>query len=152
MGGPAYGYAFSNYLMRLDRGDFVLDVACCSHPITWLRIRLLVNRARKLAYVEMADEVEAHWAQVADSLGVIDDFLGYFEDSWQQCIEGKLDDMLTETSPRPCQPNEATPEREWQFGDTPVLLLNRAWIIARREPATFINWECNAIKQMSVLP
>jgi len=146
--GPAYGYAFSDYLLHLDRGDFSLDrpaLSYSSHPITWLRIKFLVSRARKLGYTEMASELESQWASMAASLGIVEDYFGYFESSWMSKVESVLDDMLTETSPRPCSKEEALADREWSSGDTPVFLLNRAWWTARRSPQSFPTWEPSAL-------
>lgn len=148
MTGPAYGFAFSDYLLHLDRGDFSLDrstLAYSSHPITWLRIKFLVSRARRLGYTEMASELESHWASMATSLGILEDYFGYFETSWMSKVEGVLDDMLTEASPRPCSKEDALAEQEWSSGASPVLLLNRAWRIARNSPHSFVTWEPSAV-------
>lgn len=148
MCGPAYGYAFSDYLLHLDRGDFSLDrsaLAYSSHPITWLRIKFLVSRARRLRCAEMADQLETQWASMAVSLGIVEDYFGYFETTWMSKIESTLDDMLTETSPRPCSNAEALAEREWSSDASPVLLLNRAWKLAGTAPQSFATWEPSAI-------
>jgi hypothetical protein len=148
MAGPAYGYAFSEYLLRLDRGDFCLErlaLAYSSHPITWLRIKFLVSRARVLGYTEMASELEYHWSSVADSLGVIEDFFGFFESPWMDKIEKTLGDMLIETSPCACTNEEALAEKKWSPESSPVLLLNRAWQMARTNPDSFLAWETSAI-------
>lgn len=148
MTGPAYGYAFSDFLLHLDRGDFSLDhtaLAYSSHPITWLRIRFLVSRAGRLGYTEMAAELESQWASMATSLGIVEDYFGYFETPWMSKIEAVLDDMLTEASPRPCSKEDSLAEREWSSGASPVLLLNRAWRIARNSPQSFATWEPSAV-------
>ena len=148
MSGPAYGYAFSDYLLHLDRGNFSLDrlaLAYSSHPITWLRIKFLASRSRSLGHTEMASELESQWSSIADSLGIVEDYFGYFETTWMQKIESVVDDMLTEASPRPCSGQEALAEKEWSVDASPVLLLNRAWRTARTSPDTFASWEPSAL-------
>jgi hypothetical protein len=148
MSGPAYGYAFSDYLLHLDRGNFSLDrlaLAYSSHPIIWLRIKFLASRSRSLGHTEMASELESQWSSIADSLGIVEDYFGYFETTWMQKIESVVDDMLTEASPRPCSSQEALAEKEWSVDASPVLLLNRAWRTARTSPDTFASWEPSAL-------
>jgi len=148
MVGPAYGYAFSDYLLRLDRGDFSLDrlaLAYSSHPITWLRIKFLVSRSNSLGYGLMASELESHWASVASSLGVVEDFYGYFESTWKEKIENVLGDMLIEVSPRVCTQDESSAATEWSAQANPVHLLNRAWQMARTGADSFLVWEPSAI-------
>jgi hypothetical protein len=148
MTGPAYGFAFSDYLLHLDRGDFSIDcsaLAYSSHPITWLRIKFLVSRARRLGYPEMATELESHWESVADSLCILEDYFGYFETEWMSKIELVIDDMLTEASPCPCSKEDAVADREWVSGGSPALLLNRAWRTARNSPQSYAAWEPSAV-------
>ncbi len=152
MTGPAYGYAFSDFLLHFDRGDFSLDrpaLAYSSHPISWLRIKFLVSRARKLGYTEMASELESQWASMATSLGIVEDYFGYLEPPWMSKIESVLDDMLTEASPRQCSKEEAFSEREWSSDASPVLLLNRAWKTARNSPQSFATWEPSALSSFA---
>ena len=152
MTGPAYGYAFSDFLLHLDPGDFSLDrpvLAYSSHPITWLRIKFLVSRANILGYTEMASELESQWASMASSLGIVEDYFGYFEPPWMLKIESVLDDMLTEAAPRPCPKEEALAEREWSSDASPVLLLNRAWRTARNSPQSFATWEPSALSSFA---
>jgi hypothetical protein len=93
----------------------------------------------------MASELESQWASMAVSLGIVEDYYGYFETSWMPKVESVLDDMLTEASPRPCSKEESLAHREWSSGDSPVLLLNRAWWAARRSPQSFATWEPSAL-------
>ena len=150
MGGPAYGFAFSEYMMRLDRGDFSLDqtdLALSSHPVSWLRVQFLVARARRLGYAAVADEIEEHWSVIASSLNISEDYFGYFEKQWTSTIDSCLDDMLTEASPRGCQNAENVADADWIPDASPILLLNRAWKVAREEPSQFRSWETKAVEQ-----
>jgi hypothetical protein len=149
MGGPAYGFAFSEYLMRLDRGDFSLDradLAFSSHPVTWMRVQFLIARARRLGHSEVADEIEEHWSIISSSLNVSEDYFGYFEKQWTSTIDSCLDDMLTETSPRQSEDAENKANMDWDSVTSPILLLNKAWKIARENPSRFRDWEIKAVE------
>jgi len=148
MTGPAYGFAFADYLLRLEHGDFSLDrvaLAYSSHPITWLRIKFLTSRSRTLGFTEMASEIETEWSSIAEALGVTEDYFGYFETPWMNKIESALNDMLTQASPSACSREDTLAEKEWSRGVSPVLLLNRAWKMARNSPDTFASWEPSAL-------
>jgi hypothetical protein len=150
MGGPAYGFAFSEYLMRLDRGDFSLDrgdLAFSSHPVTWLRVQFVVARAHRLGYTAVAEAVRQQWSVVASSLHISEDYFGYFEPQWTAAVESCIDDMLTEASPYECKKSESAAEVEWSPGASPISLLNRAWKIAQDEKSDYGKWERNAVKE-----
>lgn len=68
IGGPCFLRAFSGYLGTMQRGDFYRqpsDLRYSEHPVTWLRVRLLAERARRAGFAELAMEVEGEWRVVA---------------------------------------------------------------------------------------
>ena len=151
MAGPAFLYAFSSYCGNARRDEFCLpveDLRRMDHPVTWLRVRLLVHRAHELGYHEAAETVRAEWARTARALKVDEDYFGFFEDEWLDAVSQTLGDLLTEAAPRLCLPAEALPTRDWQAGDTPIFLLNLAW---RQQPggrhANYAAWESAAIER-----
>ncbi len=150
MGGPAYLYAFSKYCGYLSQGDFYLPPASLSisnHPVTLLRIRFLVRRAKSLGLMDEARAIEEEWETVARTLGVTEDYHGFYEEALADPIESIINDMLTEVDPRRFLPEEPAADRDWQPGDSPVFLFNRALRKFQSDPSSYIQWEDEEIKR-----
>ena len=146
IGGAAFIHAFSMYLRMLGRNQYhVKKLAHRSHPVTWIRIQLLANRARQMGYNAVAAGLEDEWNQIASALGIVENYYGFYHSTFLQIIQQKLDDMLTETEPRAFQELEvAEQESELNF-TSPVALLNSAWLKFRDDPSNYQDWEENAI-------
>jgi hypothetical protein len=147
LGGPAFLYAFGSYLSELRHADFHQPedlLQRSTHPVTWLRVKFLVRRARRLQHGPAADRVAGEWALVARTLGVPEDYHGFYVDSLEAAADSAIDDMLTEAAPRAALQEEVNPDRDWQPGDTPVLLLNRAWQVNASNRAAYASWEARA--------
>ena len=115
-----------------------------THPVTWIRIQLLADRARQMDYNAVADDLENEWKQIAAALGIVENhYYGFYHPTFLPRIQQKLDDMLTETAPREFQALEIT-EQERDF-TSPVALLNSAWLKFRNDPDNYQEWEENAI-------
>jgi hypothetical protein len=148
MSGPAYLHAFASYVARLEYGDFRRspeDLAHSSHPVLWLRVRLLTERARRLGFSQIAVDYDRNWNALAGTLNVNEDFFGYFESSWQPKIESVLADMLTETQPRAITAAEVEGTGEGE--DSPAALLNLAWRVFLDEPNAYDAWEQSSISE-----
>lgn len=148
MAGSAYLYAFSDYCNNLSQSDFYAPddyLARSPHPITWLRIRFLVRRAKELGLTEAAEKIETEWATLARTLKIREEHHGYFEESMADGIHKILGDMLTVADVRPFSPEESNPTVDTQSGDTPVFLLNRAWQKYLSDPNNYPAWEQQAI-------
>ena len=148
MGGPSFAYVFSMYFRILGKSGYHLpreELARSSHPVAWIRIHLLVDRARLMGYNEVATDLERKWNEIATALGVIEDYDGFYDPAFLPVIQQKLDDMLTETSPRQFQESEV-PNQELESSLTsPVALLNRAWQKFIEDPDSYREWEEDAI-------
>ena len=147
IGGAAFIHAFSLYLRMLGRNQYhVKKLAHRSHPVTWIRIQLLADRARQMGYNAVADDLEDEWNQIAAALGIVaNHYYGFYHPAFLPRIQQKLDDMLTEAAPREFQELEiAAQEREQDF-TSPVALLNSAWLKFRNDPDNYQEWEENAI-------
>ncbi len=99
----AFANGFSAYMWTRGRGEYHAtpdEPALRSHPVTWLRVKLVADRARQLACAADADALERSWADVASALGVTEDYYGYFEESLLEAVRKTVSDMLTETNPR----------------------------------------------------
>ncbi len=150
MCGPAYLHAFSNYLGLLSQGDFyrsAQDLGNSSHPITWLRIRLLVRRAKLLGLVQEAVAVEKEWSVVASTLGVNEDYHGFYDEVLEDTVDSIISDMLIEAAPRRFLPEEANPSRDWQLGDSPVYLFNYALRKSQSDPSNYPRLEDDMIRR-----
>jgi hypothetical protein len=150
IGGPSFLDSFSEYLMRLQTGDFTRpasELAGSSHPVAWLRIQLLADRARAHGTVALADQVEDRWRDCCSALGVLEDYHGYCEPSFKDIIQRAIDDMLTEASPRQCS-GEETLGSGWESGPKNLAaLLNEAWIRYRKDQAGFEGWQRAVMQQ-----
>ena len=147
MGGPSFAYTFSMYFRVLGWNEYHVprsELAHRSHPVTWIRIHLLVDRARQMDYNVVATDLEEKWSQVAAALGVREDYYGFYDPTFLSMIQGKLDDMLTETSPREFQESEVSNQEESTF-TSPVVLLNKAWQKFQDDPENYREWEEDAI-------
>lgn len=130
LGGTSFAYAFSMYLRILGKSEYHVSkegLARSSHPVTWIRIHLLADRARRTGYEEVASDLEEKWSQVAAALGVMEDYYGFYDPKFLSVIQGKLDDMITETGPREFQESEISNQELESSLTSPVALLNRAW-------------------------
>ena len=148
MGGPSFIHAFSMYFRVLGGNEYHVprgELAHRSHPVTWIRIHLLADRARQMDYEEVATDLEEEWNQAATALRVIEDYNGFYHHTFLPIIQQKLDDMLTEVSPRQFQESEV-PNQELESSLTsPVALLNRAWQKFIEDPDGYREWEEDAI-------
>jgi hypothetical protein len=149
MGGPAFLFAFCAYCGSFDTSCFYQEAETLywsSHPVDWLRVQLLIRRARNLGLHEAADRVAREWNAVADGLGVPVDFQGFYDARFADDVAEILEDMLTETSPIRFAEADVIADEEWQPSDSPVLLLNRAWQHKYSDPAGYKAWEQTAIR------
>ena len=146
IGGAAFAHAFSMYLRMLGRSQYHVEkLAYRSHPVPWIRIQLLADRARQMGYNTIADDLEDEWNQIASALGVGENYYGFYDPAFLPIIQQKLDDMLTESAPREFQTLEvAKQESELNF-TSPVALLNTAWQRFRDDPDNYQKWEESAI-------
>lgn len=160
MGGPAYLHAFSAYCGNFARGDFdstPADLDKSTHPVNWLRVRLLAKRARSLGWGEAARAVEAEWQVIAHQLDAEGDYHGYYDEDWEAFVVGTISDMLTSAGLEDALPafeqDEADFSRPWEPGASPVVLLNQAWRQVHALPATeFAAWEADAMRRFLAEP
>jgi hypothetical protein len=151
VGGPAFLYAFAAYLSRMDPDDFAPEeeeIRGSSHPVTWLRVQLLVERARTLGYEDAASYVERQWQAVAEGLAVREDYHGCYDDTAGEALRATLEDMLVEVDPRACLPEEAAGGRECRNELTPVQLLTWAWQTYIADPEHYPEWERNVLAEI----
>ena len=148
MGESSFVHTFSMYFRVLGWNEYHVprgELAHRSHPVTWIRIHLLADRARLMGYNEVATDLERKWNEIATALGVIEDYDGFYDPAFLPVIQQKLDDMLTETSPRQFQESEVSRQEQESTFTSPVALLNRAWQKFIEDPDGYREWEEEAI-------
>lgn len=148
MGGPAFIYSFSMYFRVLGWNEYYVprgELSHRSHPVTWIRIRLLADRARRMDYDAVATDLEEKWNEIAAVLGVPEDYNGFYDPAFLPIIQQKLNDMLTETAPREFQESEVSQQDQESTFASPVALLNTAWQKFLNDPESYREWEEEAI-------
>jgi DNA processing protein len=146
MAGPAYLYAFSYHLNRLERADFsrqVRTLQASSHPVTWLRIQFLTARARRAGFGEVASAVDSEWRSYAGVLSTVEDYFGFYDASLAAVVDRCLADMLTEVAPRPYSENTAVSQPDGPR--SPLAWAREAWEKYHQDPEGFREWEAKAI-------
>jgi hypothetical protein len=149
IGGPCFLYAFSSFLGSLDEADFRRqsdDLWMSSHPVSWLRVRFLTERAKKRGFSDLADIIWDEWCMTAEVMGLTEDYHGFYHDSLAQPVNDTLEDMLEEANPRKYTEPEVTGDNWEPTTDSPVRLLNWAWQVYKKSPETYVTWETEKLK------
>lgn len=150
IGGPCYIHAFSSYVNPMHSGDFYQqpqDMALSSHPVTWLRIRFLTERANTTGFTTLAAEVDREWRGFARMMRIVEDYHGFYHERLHRAITQTLEDMLTEVSPRPYTQEEAAGGGWCPTSDSPIRLLNWAWQMYLNDPDHYAAWEVARMRQ-----
>ncbi len=150
IGGPSFLLAFSTHLSMMECGDFYrspVDLQGSSHPVTWLRIQLLTERAKVPGLSDLAQRISKEWAVVANAIGIIEDYHGYYNAEIAPAVQHIVDDMLVEADPRWYLPEEIACNELVADSDSPVHLLNCAWQVYETNPEGYSQWEAEAVKR-----
>jgi len=151
IGGPCFLRAFSGYLGTMDRGDFYRepdDLRFSTHPVKWLRIKLLIERAKGAGFAEVARDAEEEWKIVATTMGVSEDYHGFYDKTFEVAVLKTLDDMLIEAGPRSCSGSEAGAQRDAGRADSIVAVLNEAWRVYISDSAGYPSWESATLRKL----
>lgn len=145
IGGKTYIKAFSYYLRMQGQTNLQLpekDLANSSHPLSWLRIKFLVEHARKLGLDAEANEVEKEWADIANTLKVSEEYFGYYSPKYHDAIRETLDNMVEEAAPIRF-PNylSNTAQSSANF----IKIIHNAWEKFESEPQNYDSWETTVI-------
>jgi hypothetical protein len=148
IGGPAFLDAFDHYMRIAERSEYHSSrhqLEYRTHPISKLRMRLLVYRAFELGHAENPQSFEQNWMRIATLLQLPEDYFGFYEEGFFPIIWETLSRMLQEADPY-CFSQYDRGEHELRTGSSPVHLVNRAWYIYKSEPERYPDWERNAVK------
>ena len=154
MGGPAYAYSFSMYFRALMRDQYHIrpeELEHRDHPVTWLRIRLLADRARRLGFDADATVLEDTWSKIAATMGVVEDYYGFYIDEFLPSVQQTIDDMIVEAAPRSFEAHEVSTAELLRIESaptrsSPVQLLNLAWRRFLYDESEYSAWEQKAIE------
>lgn len=141
IGGPCFLKAFWNYFRSRSVDEFYLPrnkQLVSRHPVTWLRIRMLVDRAKKLGLAEIADEIDQGWHITAKTLGVREEYEGMWEEDFFSSLRKTIDDMLEEASPRTFTTDDF---KSYEETGSLLSMLNKAWQAFEANPGTYRAWE-----------
>jgi hypothetical protein len=149
IGGPSFLHAFSNFLNTRDMGNYYRDsrgLQYSSHPVTWLRIHFLSRRAREAGFASLADTVEKEWDDVAQLMGIVEDYHGYYDESVDQVVLQTVEDMIVEASPRHFEVEELVDSDNQQKPIPLIAILNMAWEIYKNDFENYSQWEPRQIE------
>lgn len=142
IGGVTFLKSFSAFLSNTGVDDFYQgpeDLCLSSHPITWLRVQLLADRAERAGEGGVACQLRNEWRIMAEALSVDEDYHGYYVAEAEPMIRSKVEDMLVETDPRRHGAREV--RESWQPGCNVVSLCADAWRVFEGQPEDYDRWE-----------
>jgi hypothetical protein len=102
VGGPCFLKAFSHFFRTRSNDQYYVprdEQLQRRHPVTWLRTKMLVDRARKYGLHTLADTVQDAWAETAVVLGIQEDYEGTWSDDFLLPLRQMLDDMIENSPP-----------------------------------------------------
>ncbi len=146
IGGKSFLNAFSMYLRMRGRGEYHVpedELTEQSHPVTWLRVSMLTDRARLMGYRVESDEMKDAWHTIAKTMNLTEDYYGYYATEFKPAIYKTIDDMLTEASPFGFYQEQHTISE--QNDSSPIPLLNEAWQRFFQDPESYRLWEEQAV-------
>ena len=142
--------AFSMYMGSQSRSDFerpMEDLRGSSHPVTWLRLKLLLSQARTRGLHAEAEQTEEEWESIAGIIGVTEDYHGFYDETLNPAIYQMLEDAIVEVAPREYLNSEIEESIAVPTAlESPVTLLNRAWVAFSSDDIEYQAWESEAIE------
>jgi hypothetical protein len=149
IGGPCFLKAFSHYFRTRSSDQYFVprdQQLLRRHPVTWLRTKLLVDRAHKYGMDSLADGVENAWAETARVLGVHEDYEGTWADEFFVPLRQMLDDMIEESQPYSHQPSDVKLPGDDETSLSPIQLCNLSWGRFEEDRKSYRAWEKGAIE------
>ncbi len=150
IGGSSFVRAFSTYLRMRGRDHFCVpkhDLELQSHPVTWLRVRMLAKRLRNTNQAKLADDIERDWEQIAGAMMVTEDYFGFYTEEFLEPVQATLSDMLTEAGPVGLESPAMTSPPVSGYSN-PVPILTEAWQHFLASPASYEEWEGEALSTL----
>ena len=129
IGGLCFVNAFSMYLKMWGSDRFNVtseELAYSSHPVTWLRIKLLCEYLGQSGFEEYARKLENEWQRLAEVLSIKEDYFGFYSEEFLTPILKTIKDMLIETEPYRFKLDELAVDEIDDRIISPIKLLNTA--------------------------
>ena len=148
VGGPCFVKAFSHFFRTRSNDQYYVpreEQLQRRHPVTWLRTKMLVDRARKFGLHTLADAVEDAWAETARVLGIQEDYEGTWLEDFFLPLRQMLDDMIEESQPYAHQPADVDLPAGRATPLSAVQLCNFAWSKFEADAKGYRAWEKDAI-------
>jgi hypothetical protein len=149
IGGPCYLNAFSHFFRTRSNDQYYVPrdkQLERRHPVTWLRTKMLVDRARKLGMVTLADSVQDTWAETARVLGVQEDYEGTWAEEFFLPLRQMLDAMIEESQPYAHRPPDIILPGDEAKSLSPIQLCNLSWGKFEEDRKSYRAWEKGAIE------
>jgi hypothetical protein len=149
IGGPSFLKALSHFLCTRSPEQYYVPrerQLQQGHPVTWIRIKMLVDLARKFGYTALADQIERAWSETATALRIREDYGGTWYDEFFMPLRNVVDDMLEEAQPLQTNRAAVNPSSHEDYDD-PIWLLNLAWHVFETDSKTYKSWEREAIRK-----
>lgn len=147
IGGPCYFEAFSHFFRTRSGEQYYVPRSKQvgrSHPITWLRAKIMSDHAHKLDLGNLGDEIRQAWQEIADTLNINEDYEGTWSDNLLNPLGQTLDNMLVESHPRHHTREDIEVPTSTEY-ENPVQLFNLAWAQFKSTPKTYARWESEQI-------
>ncbi len=149
MGGVAFLRSMSRHFHTISREEYALDRDSFlrrKHPLTWLRIRLLSERAVTMGHGEVATRLAEEWQSTADELGIEEEFHGTWDEALRADFDKMIDDMLVQAEP-PTGTDEDRTARPRAVPGTVLGLFHAAWATYDADPESYEDWERRAVRR-----
>jgi hypothetical protein len=142
LGGEAFLKAFSHYFRHRSPEEYFVPrrkQLSREHPVTYLRMRMLVDRCDGLGLGSSGADVREAWEETARLIGVREDYEGTWSEELYLPLRRTLDDMLVQASPRKFEADES---------QELVGLIADAWRRFESDGANYAQWEREAIANL----
>lgn len=153
IGGASYLHAFSHYLRMIGRGSFYMpekDLNRSSHPISWLRVMFLAERAIRHGLEAEGNDIQNDWNKIASVLGESGNYHGYYKDQYKKPIIETLDNMIVEANPiHFSKYNHSTNDFDVALNNF-IQLVNIAWSKYKSDVNSYSGWEQSVLQHYSV--
>lgn len=151
IGGASYLNAFSYYLKLGGRNSFFIpekELAKRSHPVSWLRIKFLSQRARTLGLVTEANELELEWKAISVLLNIKEEYFGYYSEQYEAIVNETLECMLTEAAPIKFSDFDMGTQKIDLDNFNYIHLLNVAWVKFKENQDSYYKWEKSILEAL----
>jgi hypothetical protein len=149
IGGSAYLRSMSRHFHTISREEYALNRDSFlrrKHPLTWLRIRLLSERAATMGHDEVARRLVEEWQSTADELKIEEEFHGTWDEALRADFDKMIDDMLVQAEPS-TGTDEDRAAKPRSVPGTVLGLFHAAWATHDADPESYETWERRAVRR-----